>query len=456
MNGGYYANAWHDISTSKGWFKTILLLALLQFVPVFGQIVLYGYAYGWAREAAWNVRRPMPEHIFQGKDDHFYKRGWFVLLIAFLFNIIPTLLQNWGESLTGAFGSGYNYSPAYGIHGPGSYSVSPAGEAFGSIIVIAAFVLLVFAILLSWVGQMRSSIYGKLAPGLQLRTLWRMFRHEPGGLWRIFGMSLLIDLIVFIVAMVLVLPIILMASVAGVFAAGGMMAGSVHAGMGLGMIFVAAIPLGLLWLYAVVALSVFAELVVARALGFWTAQFDVPGWGRKDDPLPFERGPQASGQGAQFATWTEEQPAQPSGQQPTQPNLLEAPQQPVGAADDKQPIAPAGVQQPTEIQEPEAQQPAESHELEEPEATAAEVQLPSDVESLDETVGNQVEQPDDIQHFAEVIDGGQQQADTQQPAAADIQQPAVAGETSSISAAEESEGHYVLKKESIFGKNSDE
>ena len=34
--------------------------------------------------------------------------------------------------------------------------------------------------------------------------------------------------------------------------------------------------------------AVFTIMMVTRALGYWTRQFDVPAWRGQDDPMPFE------------------------------------------------------------------------------------------------------------------------------------------------------------------------
>ena len=84
----YYQTAWNDIKNSPGWFGKLCLLALLNFIPVFGQIVTYGYLYGWAREMAWGTHRPMPTSIFANDDGKFWRRGWFLCVIAFVFGLI--------------------------------------------------------------------------------------------------------------------------------------------------------------------------------------------------------------------------------------------------------------------------------------------------------------------------------------------------------------------------------
>ena len=35
-------------------------------------------------------------------------------------------------------------------------------------------------------------------------------------------------------------------------------------------------------------IAMFCGALIARALGYWTCQFDVPQWRGQDDPMPFE------------------------------------------------------------------------------------------------------------------------------------------------------------------------
>ena len=64
----YFQTAWNDVKNSPGWFGKMCLLALVNFIPIFGSIVSYGYLYGWAREIAWGVHQPMPASIFSNDD----------------------------------------------------------------------------------------------------------------------------------------------------------------------------------------------------------------------------------------------------------------------------------------------------------------------------------------------------------------------------------------------------
>ena len=44
MQKGYFKAAWNDIKQSEGWLGKMFLLGLLSLIPIFGQVVLFGYA----------------------------------------------------------------------------------------------------------------------------------------------------------------------------------------------------------------------------------------------------------------------------------------------------------------------------------------------------------------------------------------------------------------------------
>ena len=47
MQTGYFSAAWNDVKSSQGWLGKMFLLGLIAFIPVFGPVVLLGYAFGW-------------------------------------------------------------------------------------------------------------------------------------------------------------------------------------------------------------------------------------------------------------------------------------------------------------------------------------------------------------------------------------------------------------------------
>ena len=55
----FFGRAWASLGSTRNVFGKLCLLALLQLVPVVGQIVTFGYFLGWLREAAWGMETPM-------------------------------------------------------------------------------------------------------------------------------------------------------------------------------------------------------------------------------------------------------------------------------------------------------------------------------------------------------------------------------------------------------------
>lgn len=352
MQQGYFATAWADLKGTKNWFGKVCLLALLMFIPIFGPIVLYGYAYGWARDIAWGVNTPAPSRIFENADGKLFTRGFFILVLGFVLSLIPSILSgmntfediNRSIMLMNDMYSSYSQSMASGAYMGGSLA--------SSLITLVVLVLSVAVTFFMWVGSMRIAIYDNLSSGFQLGRIWKMMKYDPKGLLRIFGFTLIYGLITGLILGILLLiigiPIIAMIVGAAIPAQDVMMYGDEYqaisyifsaVGSYIGLILVAALIIG----FVISALSVFGELITARMLGYWTRQFNVAQWGPQDAPMPFEvaqaNQPQAYTQQAQ-STY------QPSGQAPSGYQQVVADQgsQPKDAQSPSQ--APAQVQQP--------------------------------------------------------------------------------------------------------------
>lgn len=335
MEKGYFSAALSDITGSPGWFSKVLRLGLLCLVPIFGIIVLYGYLYGWARDIAWNVHRPLPDRIFGNEDGNLYKRGFFILIIAFVFGLIPGIFS----AITGTATSFSFLGLLYGYE---MYSASAFGSLFMGMIFSLISLVLSFAVLFFiWVGSMRTALYGTLSSGFQIGKIWSMLRYDFTGLLRIFGMYLLC-MTVFIISITLIG--VILAFVIGIVTV--LMANS-DAVVVLAVLSI----LVLLVVFVLVCMfvTVFVEALIARALGYWTRQFQVNLWGGQEDPLPFER-EYAQQRQEQFSTYANPYQApnasqgQPAWQAPSaQPGQVpyQQPQQqaPYQAAPTSQPVA---------------------------------------------------------------------------------------------------------------------
>ncbi len=293
VNIHYFRYAWGDVRNSPGWVAKIALLALLALVPVFGQIVVFGYLYYWAREIAWCIHEPMPRRIFQCDGDSFWRRGWFVCVLTFVFLFIPFICIHIGFSLENTT---LSYSSFHGLR-----IISKASYAGIGILVMAfGFILLIIALVLSCIGSMRIAIYNRLSSGFQMRTILRMFKHEKKGIFKIAAMLFLLFLIyVLIVTIVASFAIFIIFGIgfAGLFNPGYSLeylpyyADLISSPMAMPLI----LSTGLIGftcigfvLYFASAGFVFIAFLVTRSFGYWIMQFDVNRWGGQDQPLPFE------------------------------------------------------------------------------------------------------------------------------------------------------------------------
>lgn len=389
MQQGYYSRAWNDIKNSPGWFGKLCLLALLDFIPIFGPIVAYGYLGGWARDIAWGVKSPLPARIFGNEDGKLYRRGWFVFAALFIYAAIAWALTSLLMGFAGAAAGS-----AAGAYGNGRMAPAGAGfDALGFIMGVLAFVVAIAIVFFALAGTARSVIYDRFSPAFQISTLWKMIKHDASGIVRILLMALLVGLIIGIVVFCAIFVVILLSIFIGIFTGGpafmNLMSGSyddLAYGYGYGygssdaafLSFLESIlpvlGMGILLLAAVCYLAVvgqmFVTALVFRAMGYWTQGFEVAKWGGQDAPLPFEA---EQAQAAAAAAWqAQQQTAQAAAAQPVQQQPASAPvaQQPANAPAAQQPapaqpqppeapVAQSAVQQQAAAPAPEAdQQPA--------------------------------------------------------------------------------------------------
>lgn len=277
----YASTAWNDIKNSPGWQKKVVLLALLQIVPIFGQIVLFGYIYAWARDIAWGVHSPMPDRIFGNEDGKLYSRGFFILVILFVFSLIPGIVAGVASSIVGSgVGLGLVYDSSIG------FFAGTIGGLFG----LVSFALSLAVLIAFNIAAMRTAIYDRISAGFQFKKLWAMFKYDTNGALRIFGMELLVS---FIIALVLGLIFTILTLLCfGAAVPSLMTMGSNPEAI---EVFGALGPSLSVWFLLMLAFGFFAAmcsvvvyLMVARASGYWTQQFGVAQWRGQDDPMPFE------------------------------------------------------------------------------------------------------------------------------------------------------------------------
>ena len=292
MSGRYWQTCSKEITASPGWLKRVMTLGLLNLVPIFGQIVILGYAYEWAHKIAWGVREPLPTKIFSRPQSKMLRWGVYAFVITLLFTLVPQILFSLGDAVT------VSTTSSFWQHTAGTGAVTVIRNVIGLVIQLAGLAALIFAVLLLGPALMRMVAYDDVTAGLQLREDWKMFTHDAGGILRIVGMTLLLYCIAALLALVVVIVLACICIFAAVlpFAATSMLGSDMSGASGLsglagmlGMIGLGALPLVLALMWVFSCFAAWMSLLVARAYGYWTAQFDLASWGAKDEPMPFER-----------------------------------------------------------------------------------------------------------------------------------------------------------------------
>lgn len=261
----YLARSWALLTRDRGWIKVVLLMTISLLVPIAGWLGVMGYVLEWARHTAWGATNgPKQKGVKLGEC---FSTGWraFVVMLVwyFCFAVIAAILD---------------VVPV----------LSGLLTFLWSIVMIGMHVVVGVAVL-------RATIYQKIAPGLRVETIWKMVRHDPRGLLRVLGMLVALGLIagavlavLFTVMLTSIVPQ-LMYAVSYLYDYGYYMSDYMVTQYVFNTIFAILGSLGPSLLVAAV-ISTFAASMVSllgyTALALWMRQFNVPAWGRDEDPLP--------------------------------------------------------------------------------------------------------------------------------------------------------------------------
>lgn len=263
----YFSRAWALLTRDRGWIKPVLVMTAALLVPVVGLFGVIGYAVEWARLTAWGVTSaPKQRGVRVGACIASGARAFVVALV-------------WGL--------------CWGLVG-GLLSTIPL---LGGLFSFAWTILNLFVSLVIMVAVLRATIYQKIRAGLRVTTIWRMTTHDLGGIMRVFGLQVagaaiiaVVGSIVSFVALMSVLPqLFYWASYIAEFSA--LLSDSMLAMVTLQFLggFLSSMLPTLVVLYVLLTpATIVMMLLVYTALALWVRQFDVPSWGREEDPMPFE------------------------------------------------------------------------------------------------------------------------------------------------------------------------
>jgi len=261
----YFARSWALLTLEKGWWKPVLIMALFGLIPVVGILALVGYALETARVTAWGINAgPKQKDLKFGT---YIVTGFKAVVIALAF--------------------GLAYSIATGI-----LSFIPVIN----LILIPVFIVAAFVYPLCInVIQVRASVYGRISAGFAFKNIFEMIKHDMGGLFRIFGMGIVLG-----IATSLIMGII-----------GGSAAISMIVNIGtqaltiartqnvtdqsqVGLIMLALLARGVIQMgpifliigYIGNVVGLIVMLLMQNAIALWMRQFNVAAWGQSNDPLP--------------------------------------------------------------------------------------------------------------------------------------------------------------------------
>ncbi|MBQ9691139.1 MAG: DUF4013 domain-containing protein [Eggerthellaceae bacterium] len=256
---------------------TLIKMTLLHLIPIFGQIVGYGYKYAWGREAAWRIYNPLPRSIFSNTDGSLYVRGGLTFLYIIVLSLALRLIQNILEVIAGA-----------------SFILAAVSG-----IVSLLFLIITIAV---YITAMHIALYNKFSAGFSFSRFARLYTRDSSGVWRLIGFYVLASIIeALILSCVIIVVGIIWFSIGGNEVLSDMehfvrhlaffgeysalaLLGEASMAFLIGLVVVVSI----VFLVALFLTQVI-ELLLIRGIGYWYSQFDVASWGGPNDPLPFER-----------------------------------------------------------------------------------------------------------------------------------------------------------------------
>ena len=267
QQSGYAKRSWELLTRQKGWIKPVLVMAAASLVPVAGALGVSGYALEWARLTAWGVdAAPKQKNVNVGTCIHSGFRAFVVALV-------------WGLCL----------GVALGIVGAVVGFVPGAlGSLLQGLVGICSFAIEIFCGVAIAVASVRCAIYEKISAGLRLDRIIEMIKRDTRGFMRLVGFTLVFALVM-CVALSIVAIVVALAFVPIAISAGyGVDEYAIR--MALAQSAGIAIVLLLVLGYGISIVGNAYSLIFYNAVALWMRQFDVPSWGKSEDPLPPEAG----------------------------------------------------------------------------------------------------------------------------------------------------------------------
>lgn len=280
----YFARAWALLTRDRGWIKPVLVMTVALFVPIVGALGVLGYVLEWARLTAWGASAaPKQKRVRVGAC---IASGWRAFVVALVWSVCITFI-----------GALIDHLPL-----------------IGGLLSLPWDIFSIFLNLLIMVAVLRATIYQKISAGFRVSTIWRMGTHDVGGLARVLGIICALAACAGVVGAMIGLSSLLSALPELMWAIGSLFSFDSYylysyywGGDVLAVVLRLLSAMGptILLLLLLAFLSVVLICMMSyTALALWVRQFDVPAWGRDEDPLPpFVDDPADSAHGMPRQSW---------------------------------------------------------------------------------------------------------------------------------------------------------
>lgn len=285
-----FSASWKMMTRDKGWLKPILVLTLIGWIPILGQIAILGYGFEWARLTAWGVdAAPKQRGVDYGK---ILTTGGRAFVISLAVNVVLGILESliFGVEMgaLGLFGSSSSVLGSFAF--AGALGMSGAAAIFFEIVnmLVSTFIM---------VAVMRATIYDDFSAAWRIDRLFQMISDDLGGFLRVYVISLIAGLVKWLYSFILgfVATIVVMGGAVGVMAYGygtGLMGHGaermlINALLNMGpAVLLLVVVLGVLAMFLGGVISTAMQLVTINATGQWFTRFDLARWGVSSAPLP--------------------------------------------------------------------------------------------------------------------------------------------------------------------------
>ena len=196
-----FMSSWRMLTRDKGWVKPLLVLTLVSWIPILGQIAVLGYGLEWARLTAWGVESaPKQRGVDYGKVISTGARAFLITISqAFVCGLVLQILFPGSLAALMAMTTG------------GSGLANSVILASGATFFLLDLVIMVFAGTFLQAAALRGTLYDSFSAGWRLNRLFQMIGRDFGGFLKVLLVTLIGGAIsgvyAFVVSLVLMLVV---------------------------------------------------------------------------------------------------------------------------------------------------------------------------------------------------------------------------------------------------------